>query len=180
MAEPQRAAARAPVGPLHVCEEQHRRGSQASHGQGLQEPPVGPPAVPGQASTPPTACKLHTHTPHGEAEFSVYAPRLWSGTSDQLRALPLSSIFLSSHQVMCHHCCFSLLLQCRGEATGKQHGLFTLISTFHLHFVSLYRSIRSSWETWRGTLSLSTTLAFLQPSCQIWWRTIHWLPLRCC
>lgn len=36
------------MGPLHVCEEQHRRGNQAHHVQGIQEPAVGPAAVAGE------------------------------------------------------------------------------------------------------------------------------------
>lgn len=50
VAEPHRAGPQHPVGSVHVCEEQHRRGDQTHHGQGLQEPTVGAAAVAGRSA----------------------------------------------------------------------------------------------------------------------------------
>lgn len=51
MAEPHGAGPQRPVGPFHVREEQHRRGDQTHHVQGLQEPAVRPAAVTGRSTS---------------------------------------------------------------------------------------------------------------------------------
>lgn len=52
VAEPHRAGSQHPMGSLHVCEEQHRRGDQTHHVKGLQEPAVRPAAVTGERLKP--------------------------------------------------------------------------------------------------------------------------------